>query len=98
MWPGARTSVTRWIPSANPYRDRRVKLTRPPQLLSGFLSVALTTALSAQQNTAFADMSETWGVLFQHKGTLDAGIMAGGAAFFDFDADGDEDLGEARRR
>ena len=57
------------------------------------LTAALTlTAAAGAQQTAFADESLTWGVLFQHKDMAGADTMGGGAAFFDYDGDGDEDL------
>jgi hypothetical protein len=44
------------------------------------------------QGSAFDDVSSAWGVLWQHQDTARTQTMGGGAAFFDFDGDGDEDL------
>ena len=56
------------------------------------LTAALTLTAAAGAQTAFADESQSWGVLFQHKDFAGAATMGGGAAFFDYDGDGDDDL------
>ena len=53
---------------------------------------ALLCPLAAAQSTHFSDVSAAWGASFAHKDGITGFAMGGGAAWFDLENDGDEDL------
>jgi hypothetical protein len=80
-------SISRQLPApASVFR-------RAPGHPAVLLSMLVCTAGAAQaQTTKFLEVGEAWGIDFKHADGSFSYAMAGGAAWLDFDNDGDEDL------